>query len=617
MNGPPGGGKALQRFFVLAADGADPRLLHQFLEDGTCPHLRNLADRGFLWPLETTLPPLSPVAWATFLTGCNPARHGIVDFFLRAPGQYRLAFGLYEVAGTDPPRYTSRLLVPGLPSLLREAGLAGYFLWLPGTFPPEPTLGGTLAGLGVPDVLGSLGLSALFAADPQGGRAAGVRDRRQVIPLEPRGEGSFRAPLLGPDRPGPSLWAEVEGDSLRLRMGGSPREGVQYGAEANLSLGEWTPWLRFSLARGCGAEEGIARFRWLERAPLTLYRTPVQYPPDAAPFPLSDPAEFAAEVATWIGPYATLGQACDQNGLQSSLVDDETFLQDAWQTWDQRARALVHLAAQSDWSLAVGHLFTLDTVQHLFWQRRPEPGEAVQAAYAWLDTVVDRLQRVLGPEVTFLVVSDHGVCPLERRVALNRWLHEKGYLQVREGPRGPAIDWAHTTAASLGHGGIFLNVEGREPLGTVPPARYEALRREVQEALLAWRDPETGRSVVAGVWPREVLYQGEALERLPDLMVALQPGYGLDRRDMLGEIAPGRPPLTPRQGRWAAGHEGPYRPEDVPGILLAAGPAVRPQGPGTRPRLVDLAPTLLAALGAPIPAHMDGRVLSRAFLVHP
>ncbi len=601
------------RFLILAADGADPRLLRQFLEDGTCPHLGRLAARGFFSPLETTLPPLSPVAWATFLTGCNPARHGIVDFFTREPGLYHLSFGLYEVVGTDPPRYRSRLLVPGLPGLLKEAELQGYFLWLPGTFPPEPTLGGTLAGLGVPDVLGSLGLSALFTADPQSGRAAKVQDRRLVIPLEPEGDGSYWAPLLGPERLGPSLWTRVEGDRLRLRIGGTPLEGARDEAEALLSLGEWTPWLRFPLGRGRRAEEGMARFRWLDRVPLALYRTPVQYPPDAAPFPLSAPEGFAAEVAAWIGPYATLGQACDQNGLQASLLDEETFLQDAWATWEQRARVLVHLAARSDWSLAVGHLFTLDALQHLFWGGRSGPGEAVRAAYAWMDTVVDRLQRVLDPEVTFLVVSDHGVCPLERRVALNRWLHERGYLQVREGPRGPCIDWARTVAASLGHGGIFLNVEGREPQGTVPAARYKALRQEIQEALLAWRDPQTGRRVIAGAWPREALYQGDALERIPDLVVALQPGYGLDRRDMLGEIAPGRPPITPRLGRWAAGHEGPYRPQDVPGVLLAAGPAVRPQGPGAKPRLMDLAPTLLAALGVPVPAHMEGRILFRAF----
>ncbi|MBC7224907.1 MAG: alkaline phosphatase family protein, partial [Anaerolineae bacterium] len=232
---------------VLAADGADPRLLRRFMGDGTCPHLKRLAEQGLFCPLESTLPPVSPVAWATFLTGCNPGRHGIVDFFTREPGQYRLALGLYQVLGADPPRYRSRLLVPGLPRLLHDAGQPGYFLWLPGTFPPEPTLGGTLAGLGVPDVAGTLGTSALFTTAPDQGPAGRVRDRRQVVPLEAIGEGLLRAPLLGAARPEPTLWVRAEETPLRLWVDEPPQ------AEASLSPGEWSPWLRFRLGRGSRA----------------------------------------------------------------------------------------------------------------------------------------------------------------------------------------------------------------------------------------------------------------------------------------------------------------------------------------------------------------------------
>lgn len=572
------------------------------MEDGTCPHLKRLAEQGLFCPLESTLPPVSPVAWATFLTGCNPARHGIVDFFVREPGQYRLALGLYQVLGADPPCYRSRLLVPGLPRLLHDAGQPGFFLWLPGTFPPEPTLGGTLAGLGVPDVAGTLGTSALFTVAPGQGPAAQARDRRQVIPLEPAGEGLFRAPLLGAAKAEPALWARAEGTSLHLQVGEPPE------AEATLSPGGWSPWLRFALGRAPHAGEGMTRFRWLASAPLTLYRTAVQFPPDATPFPLSEPPGFAAEIAVWVGPYATLGQACDLNGLQTGIADDETFLQDAWATWEQRGRALLQVAAR-EWRVAVGHVFALDALQHLFWQGEEEPGETVRAGYAWLDRLAASLLEALPPEATFLLVSDHGVCPLQRRLALNRWLHQMGYLHLQEGPRGPAIDWARTQAASLGHGGIFLNVQGREPLGVVPQARYPALRRQIRADLLAWRDPETGKPVVAGAWPREEVYQGGALERIPDLVVALRPGYGLDRRDMLGEVVPNEPIVAPRRGRWVAGHEGPYRPSDVPGVLLAVGPAVRLAAQAGPARLMDLAPTLLMALGLPVPRHMDGQAL--------
>jgi len=460
-----------------------------------------MAARGFWCPLETTLPPVSPVAWTTFLTGCNPGCHGIVDFFTREPGQYRLALGLYRVAGTTPPQYVSRRLVPGLPGILREAGLRGYFLWLPGTFPVEPTLGGTLAGLGVPDALGSLGISALYTSQPQAGRAAAVRDRRLVIPLDALGDNRFCAPLLGPSPAAePALRLEVEGESLHLWLGES--EGGEPLAEpvASLRPGEWTGWVRFPLQReGQPAFQVMARFSWLrEREPLEVYRTAMQYPPDSTPFPLSDPEGFAAEVAGWVGTYPTLGLACDQNGFQAGILDQKSFLQDAWQTWEQRAQALVHLAGRSDWALAVGHLFVPDALQHLCWGEDARPEETVCEGYAWLDRLVARLVEALDPGVTFLMVSDHGVHPLRRRVGLNRWLHQQGYLHLREGSRGPIIDWARTQAASLGHGGIFLNVQGREPLGAVPPgAPYEALRQRLAQELLAWRDPETGEPGLA------------------------------------------------------------------------------------------------------------------------
>ncbi|NLE75510.1 MAG: hypothetical protein GX605_02000 [Chloroflexi bacterium] len=593
-----------QRFFVLAADGADPRLLRRFMAEGACPTLTRLAADGVFSALGTTLPAVSPVAWTTFLTGCGPARHGVVDFVIREPRQYRLALGLYQAQAGSPPRYVSRCLQPGLPALLQARGRVGYFLWVPGTFPPEPTHGGSLAGLGVPDALGTLGTSALYAAEAGLGRAGAAADRRLVVPLTPQSEGGWQAPLALPPQPGdPTLHLQAAGGRLRLQVGE---------AQAELEPGGWSDWLPFTL-RGAAA---MCRFCWQQREPVELYRTAVQHPPGQTPFALSQPPEFAAQVADWIGAYATLGLAYDGNGLQAGILDREQFAADAWRTWEQRAQALRRLAAQSDWDLAVGHLFTLDAVQHLLWGGSAEdPGPAVRGAYRWLDALAADLAAALDPGVTFCLVSDHGIQPLRARVALNGWLHQHGYLALREGPGGrAAIDWARTQAASIGHSGVFLNVQGREPLGVTPPGDpYEALRRRLAQELLAWRDPDGGQAVVEAVWPREEVGRGPALERLPDLALALQPGYGLDRADMLGQVSPDGPTVQPRRGLWAAGHEGPYRPERVAGTLLAAGPAVRAGAALTRPTLADLAPTFLAGLGLPSPAEMDGQPLKEAF----
>jgi len=49
------------------------------------------------------------------------------------------------------------------------------------------------------------------------------------------------------------------------------------------------------------------------------------------------------------------------------------------------------------------------------------------------------------------------------------------------------------------------------------------------------------------------------------------------------------------------------------GVLLMSGPAVRKGVKLEGANIVDIAPTVLYALGLPIPADMDGRVLTDAF----
>src|SRR5262249_8152509 len=59
---------------------------------------------------------------------------------------------------------------------------------------------------------------------------------------------------------------------------------------------------------------------------------------------------------------------------------------------------------------------------------------------------------------------------------------------------------------------------------------------------------------------------------------------------------------------------GTHRPE---GILIVSGPGVRPGPIAEPPSLVDLAPTLLACAGLPVPEDMDGRVLAELFPAPP
>ena len=61
----------------------DPAFLEAHWAD--LPHLDQLRREGEFQRLATTMPPQSPVAWSTFITGTTPEQHGIYDFVHRNP----------------------------------------------------------------------------------------------------------------------------------------------------------------------------------------------------------------------------------------------------------------------------------------------------------------------------------------------------------------------------------------------------------------------------------------------------------------------------------------------------------------------------------------------------
>src|SRR5512133_4315566 len=70
-----------KRIIVLGIDGMDPKFLEKHWD--SLPNLNRLRQDGEFKRLETTMPPQSPVAWSTFITGMDPGGHGIFDFVHR------------------------------------------------------------------------------------------------------------------------------------------------------------------------------------------------------------------------------------------------------------------------------------------------------------------------------------------------------------------------------------------------------------------------------------------------------------------------------------------------------------------------------------------------------
>ena len=73
----------IRRLIVVGLDGQDPRLTDRFMSEGKLPNFAKLAAMGCYERLRTTFPSMSPVAWSTFSTGVQPAKHNIFDFLDR------------------------------------------------------------------------------------------------------------------------------------------------------------------------------------------------------------------------------------------------------------------------------------------------------------------------------------------------------------------------------------------------------------------------------------------------------------------------------------------------------------------------------------------------------
>jgi predicted AlkP superfamily phosphohydrolase/phosphomutase len=314
--------------------------------------------------------------------------------------------------------------------------------------------------------------------------------------------------------------------------------------------------------------------------------------------------------------------------------------------------------------LAVVYMF-VDQIQHFYWKERRATGkdgrvveDVLLYVHKLLDAKLGELLELFGDEATVAVLSDHGAGPVEaglnlpaalRNLGLTRYDNRGGgarRTKVVSGAKGllsrahevtkkrfPAaleagrrlmgerlkdrammslgvrygdVDWAGTWAFCWGTlGAVQVNLKGREPEGVVEPgAPYEAVRDEVIAGLEALRDGN-GRPLVEGVYRREDLYHGPALDGAPDLVVVPRDGVEIVNRFAEPEVVLGLEALEWEGSR----KEGNHRPD---GMLVLRGPGVRAGAEVEGARIEDVLPTVAHLLGEPVPEDVDGRVLMGA-----
>ncbi|MGB9106469.1 MAG: alkaline phosphatase family protein [Terriglobales bacterium] len=331
--------------------------------------------------------------------------------------------------------------------------------------------------------------------------------------------------------------------------------------------------------------------------------------PDSTKDEFTHPAEIKNEINALVGDYPV-----DVPGFRT---DDKSWLKTQIFEMSRKQWQVVRwLLKEKEWDYFHFVDIGLDRVHHGFWDsydkqhihyRAGNPFEdVIPAYYRWLDEQIGAVLELLDERTVVLVVSDHGAQRLDGGFAVNEWLVREGLLVLdQELPKEPTplakikVNWAKTRVWSEGgyYARVFFNLEGREPRGVIPAARYESFRDEMKQRFEALADAN-GRPLNSLVFKPQEIYR-YVRNVAPDLVVH----FGRLYWRSIGSIGHGRLHLEENDTGPDACNHAQF------GAFILAAPNCAVRGEYAGARLLDIAPTLFQLAGYAVPEAMQGRAL--------
>ncbi len=627
----------IKRLVILGLDGLEPSLAERYMAEGKMPNLSRLKEMGSYRLLGTTTPPLSPVAWSSFLTGVNPGKHNIYDFLNSDRRNYlpnlssvsihpptrTITLGKYTIPLNKPE---IRLLRKGKPfwNTLGEHGIFTSVIRVPITFPPEKCRGVVLSAMCVPDLRGTQGLFAYYSTRSEGSAEEKTGGEQIVVKREGN---MIRSELIGPDNSVNVGAGPMKAPfTVRILEGGREAELEIGGEKHALKRGVYTDWITVKFKAGAGVSvNGICRFLLIDTTPeFGLYVTPINLDPEKPAMPISYPMPYSTYLAKQFGSFATLGLAEDTWALNEMIIDDDAFLEQCISIDAEREQQFFDALDKTRRGLCVCVFDGTDRIQHMFWRylEKDHPAHparlspqtykanghdrTIEDLYVRMDGIVGKtMEKTLNGdgESMLMVISDHGFSPFRRGIDLNRWLIENGYMTLKPDAQPGAkylvgVDWSGTRAYALGLAGMFINQKGREAQGIVEPGEAtQKLKAEIIEKMTGLKDPKTGETAVVRVHDKEVAYQGPYRDTAPDLVIGYNRGYRVGWDTAIGKVTGSV--FHDNTKAWSGDHC--IEPSLIPGVMFCSHKVL-----SESPRLMDLGPTALELFGVEVPENMDG-----------
>lgn len=499
------------RVIVLGMDALVLPLVKRFVKEGVLPNFEKLLKGGAHSYALSVMPPYTPTNWATIATGAVPGRHGAgnwTDVTVKDPIG-RVARSTFDARAlhADP-----------IWAAMSRAGRKSLLLTYPGSYPTRES-GVTVVAPLYRGLTGHALVPGMeYVVEVADGQtvflpAANVTPGALVLPTEDGHQ--ERNPTTSAHF---ASFAVVRQEN-RLEVLWDRKPLVVLKSQG---WGEWV-----TVPDGVGGQASV-RFRLLsdDGNRVTLLRSEL-YPVRG----FTDPESYADEVYDEVGPFFEHPVAIHRDSPPAM----DALLEEIRDQVDWYIRLGRHSAEHISWELFMTHWHWIDTAQHTFLAGLDpadgvDPDEwsvsVIRRSYELGDRLLGGFLAQLESEDHLIVVSDHGHVPNRRIASVARRLVECGLAVFdSEAGRRQVIDRSRSRSYVLSPHEVVVNLAGRNDGGIVPASAYQSVVDELMDALLDWRDPDTGRRLVGYALPRQhqplLGYFGE---RTGDVMFLYNPG---------------------------------------------------------------------------------------------
>lgn len=355
-------------------------------------------------------------------------------------------------------------------------------------------------------------------------------------------------------------------------------------------------------------------------------------------YPYALQAEFLKEINDY---------EIDVGVVKAAYDSKDILLKNMYFLTDKRFEATEYFLKNYPCDLFITVITETDRMQHYFL----DDESALAGYFKHLDEKIGRLLGLVDEKTNILVLSDHGMGRFKKFLYVNKWLIDKGYLNINKASTNyvkhslfkktvqlvstvlvkmrfdvekirkilPAwlvhkftylycyfggIDWKNSAAyfcSGVGEG-VVINTSGRFKDATVTDRDYESVRAVIIDGLLKITDPDTGEPVIDKAFRREDIFSGDHVNTAPDIVLKLKDGYATNETVSAAAVLG----LKPDDEMLVAEHR-------LEGIFIGSGKDIKAGVSISGISILDIAPTAFTLMGVTVPADFDGRILNEIF----